>query len=52
MEGALTSWRDVTVSTILLLFSQLLQDIKLLSPDKMTSFAVKLKGTLLLTGFQ
>ena len=32
MEGALTSWRDVTVSTILLLLSQLLQHIKLLSP--------------------
>ena len=50
--NALTSWRDVTVSTILLLLSQLLQHIKLLSPDKMTSFAVKLKGTPLLKGFQ
>ena len=50
--NALTSWRDVTVSTILLLLSQLLQHIKLLSPDKMTSFAVTLKGTPLLKGFQ
>ena len=50
--NALTFWTDVTVSTILLLFSQLLQDIKLLSPDKMTSFAVKLKGAPLLKGFQ
>ena len=50
--NALTSWRDVTVSTILLLLSRFLQHIKLLSPDKMTSFAVKLKGTPLLKGFQ
>ena len=48
----LRSWRDVTVATILLLLSQLLQHIKLLSRDKMTSFAVKLKGTPLLKGFQ
>ena len=39
-------------NTILLLLSQLLQQIKVLSPDKMTSFAVKLKGTPLLKGFQ
>ena len=50
--NALTSWRDLTVSTILLLLSQLLQHIKLLSPDKMTSFVVKLKGTPLQKGFQ
>ena len=50
--NALTSWRDVTVSAILLLLSRFLQHIKLLSPDKMTSFAVKLKGTPLLKGFQ
>ena len=50
--NTLTSWRDVTVSTILPLLSQLLQHIKLLSPDKMTSFAFKLKGTPLLKGFQ
>ena len=48
----LRSWRDVTVATILLLLSQLLQHIKLLSPNKMTSFAVELKGTPLLKGFQ
>ena len=52
LGNALTSWRDVMVSTILLLLSQLLQHIELLSPDKMTSFAVKLKGTPLLNGFQ
>ena len=48
----LRSWRDVTVATILLLLSQLLQHIKLLSLNKMTSFAVELKGTPLLKGFQ
>ena len=48
----LGSWRDVTVATILLLLSQLLQHIKLLSLNKMTSFAVELKGTPLLKGFQ
>ena len=47
----LRTWRDVTVATILLLLSQILQHIKLLSPDEMTSFAEKLKGTPLLKGF-
>ena len=50
--NTLTSWRDVTVSKILPMLSQLLHHIKLLPPDKMTSFAVKLKGTPLPKGFQ
>ena len=58
LSNALTFWRDVTVlerrygrhNTSPAVST--LQHIKLLSPDKMTSFAVKLKGTPLLEGFQ
>ena len=41
--NTLTSWRDVTVSTILPLLSQLLQHIKLLSPRPNDFFCCQVK---------
>ena len=44
LRNALTFWRDVTVATILLLLSQFLQHIKLISPRQNDFFSREIKG--------
>ena len=46
----LRSWRDVTVATILLLLSQLLQHIELLSPRQNDFFCREIKGDVFAEG--